>query len=124
MRVTGPAPADLVWRRYEELDEWSRWAPHITAVEASPRLLAAGLTGAVVGLLGVRAPFEILHVDAERRQWSWRVRFAGLEFTLHHGVEERPTGSNTTLTVRGFAPAVLAYWPFAHWALRRLVRTT
>lgn len=124
MRVTGPAPAALVWRRYVELDEWSRWAPHIRAVHASPRLLAAGLTGEVAGPLGVRASFEILLVDAERRQWSWRVRFAGLAFTLRHGVEGRPAGSATTLTVRGFAPAVLAYWPLAYWALRRLVTSS
>ena len=124
MRVTGSAPAALVWRRYADLDEWTGWAPNICALHASPRLLAAGLTGEVAGPLGVRAPFQILHVDADRRQWSWRVRFAGLEFTLHHGVEELPAGSATTLTVRGFAPAVLASWPLARWALRRLVRSS
>ena len=68
----GETSATQAWHRYADLDEWSRWAPFITSVEARERVLATGLTGTVVGVGGLRIAFEVLAVDAPARTWRWR----------------------------------------------------
>ena len=121
VRVTGPAPAAQAWQRYEDIAEWKRWAPQITEVRADGDRLRVGLSGEVVGPLGVTAPFEVLEVDPVLMRWRWTVRFGPMRFCLEHAVSPLPHGCATTLRVRGFAPAVLAYAPLATVALSRLV---
>jgi hypothetical protein len=65
----GEASAERAWNRYADLDEWSRWAPFIAAVEAPERALAVGLAGTVVSVGGLRVGFEVLAVDAAARTW-------------------------------------------------------
>lgn len=141
LRASGPAPADLAWRRYGDLDAWSTWSPQIDAVTTDDgrRTLAAGLSGTVTGLpvlghplLAVR--FAVEDVDGAAMTWAWHVRptrvlldlpswaarLAALR--LEHVVRAVPGGSATTLRLGGHAPVVLGYALPALVALRRLVR--
>lgn len=119
----GETSATQAWHRYADLDEWSRWAPFITSVEARERVLATGLTGTVVGVGGLRIAFEVLAVDAPARTWRWRARLGPLALVLDHEITERPTGGCVALLgVSGPAPLVTAYLAPAQLALRALVR--
>lgn len=119
----GEASAALVWHRYADVDEWSRWAPFIAAVEAPERDLAAGLTGTVVSVGGLRVRFEVLAVDAAARTWRWRARLGPLALVLDHEVTERASGGCVALlTISGAGPVVLAYLAPAQLALSALVR--
>ncbi|KJK12958.1 hypothetical protein UB45_06720 [Terrabacter sp. 28] len=119
---TGKAtPADA-WTRYENLDLWATWSPQVQEVIAATRRLTPGLTGLVVGPLGVRLPFEVTTVDAAAMAWSWHVRFGLVHATLDHSVRPAPGGGCTSdLVIDAPAYAVLAYRPIAALALRRLV---
>ncbi len=101
-------------------------------VGAGAQRLAPGLTGTVLGPVGVRVRFRVDEVDAAARRWSWTVRPAGplraltldrVRLRLVHGVVARPGGGSiTTLDVHGPLPVVASYAPLALVALRRLVR--
>jgi hypothetical protein len=119
LRAHGDADPDVVWERYADLQEWPRWSPQITGVEASGTRLRAGLTGRVLGPLGLAVPFDVVAVH--ERRWSWEVRPFGLRIRLDHWVLSRLGGAATELRMRGPAPLVLAYAPLAQLALRRLV---
>lgn len=119
----GDAPAGVVWRRYADLDAWSRWAPFIVAADASARVLETGLTGTVTAVGGLRVGFEVLAVDPTARTWRWRARRGPVSLVLDHEVTERPGGGSVAvLAITGAAPVVLAYLPPAQLALRSLVR--
>ncbi len=122
--VAGPRPADDVWDRYVLPRRWPEWSPQIRSVEYPGERLAAGTAGVVRGPGGLPVRFRILDVAPAGpvRTWSWVASAAGVTLTLHHAVEAAGTGTRTTLTIDGFAPAVAAYLPVARWALRRLVR--
>lgn len=90
---TGPIAPTEVWQRYVDLDAWPRWAPLITAVEAEPRTLVAGLTGTVVGPGGLRVRFVVDEVEPPARTWSWRARLGVLRLALHHTVLDGPSGA-------------------------------
>ncbi len=122
--VAGPRPADDVWDRYVRPRRWPEWSPQIRSVEYAGERLAAGTSGVVRGPGGLPVRFRILDVAATGpvRTWAWAASAAGVTLTLHHAVEATATGTRTTLTIDGFAPAVAAYLPAAWWALRRLVR--
>lgn len=123
MRLTvhahGDAPPDVVWERYADLERWHQWSPQVSRVEASASRLVAGLTGTVIGPLGVQVPFVVVEVGI--RSWSWEVRPLGMRLLLDHRVLPRLDGSATELRMRGPAPALLAYAPLAKLALRKLV---
>lgn len=120
--VTGDADAVLAWSRYETLSLWKTWSPQISDVIAASPTLATGLTGLVVGPLGVRVPFEVLDVDAEAMEWRWHVRYGPVRATLEHTVRPAPGGCSTGLVIDGPAAVVLGYRPLAQLALKRLVR--
>lgn len=126
LRARGDAPAALAWERYADLDLWPTWSPHLRRAETDDgrRRLAAGLTGTVRGVGGVRARFVVDAVDASARAWRWTVRAGPARLVLDHGVlaEDDGTGSGTWLRLRGPAPLVLPYAPVARHALGRLVR--
>jgi hypothetical protein len=112
----------MAWSRYENLDLWPTWSPQVQEVIAAGRRLAPGLTGLVVGPLGVRLPFEVLTVDTAAMKWTWHVRFGLVHATLDHSVRAAPDGGCTTeLVIDAPAYVVLAYRPVAAMALRRLV---
>jgi hypothetical protein len=121
LRARGPAPADLAWRRYRVFAEWPTWSPQIRRVESDTDHLAPGVTGKVIGPLGVPVDFRIDEVDEAARTWSWQVTTVGIRLRLHHTVETDGAGSRTTLHVNGCAPIVLGYAPLAQIALHRLV---
>jgi hypothetical protein len=119
----GDAAPEEVWRRYADLDEWPVWAPFIQAVESPGRELAAGLTGTVTAVGGLRVAFEVLAVDAPARTWRWRARLGPVALVLDHEVTARPSGGCVTvLAVSGTPAVVLAYLLPAQLALRALVR--
>ncbi|MFM6852302.1 MAG: SRPBCC family protein [Terrabacter sp.] len=119
---TGKASPAVVWSRYENLDLWATWSPQVQEVIAATRRLAPGLTGLVVGPLGVRLPFEVTAVDAAAMQWSWHVRYGIVHARLDHSVRPAAEGGCTSeLVIDAPAYAVLAYRPIAAMALRRLV---
>ena len=119
---TGRATPAVAWGRYENLDLWATWSPQVQEVIAATRRLAPGLTGLVVGPLGVRLPFEVLTVDTAAMEWSWHVRFGFVHATLDHTVRPAPGGGCTSeLVIDAPAYAVLAYRPVATLALRSLV---
>ncbi|MGO4597450.1 SRPBCC family protein [Terrabacter sp. 2RAF25] len=120
---TGTAAPAVAWSRYDNLDLWATWSPQVQEVIAATRRLAPGLTGLVVGPLGVRLPFEVLTVDADAMEWSWHVRFGLVHATLDHAVRPAPDGGCTSeLVIDAPAYAVLAYRPVAALALRSLVK--
>ncbi|GAA1504500.1 hypothetical protein GCM10009740_39670 [Terrabacter terrae] len=120
--VTGDADPTLAWSRYEHLVLWPTWSPQISDVIAATPSLSTGLTGLVVGPLGVRVPFEVLGVDAEAMEWRWRVQYGPAHAILEHTVRAAPGGCSTCLVIDGPAFVVLGYRPLAQLALRRLVR--
>lgn len=128
LRVRGRADADTAWRRYADLDEWSRWSPQIRRVDVTGgggRRLSTGLRGRVVPLLGPAVPFEVLDVDEAARVWSWVVRLGPFRLRLDHAVESvepRADGCATSLCLAGPRVVVLGYAPLARLALGRLVR--
>lgn len=122
MRVTGPAAPDVVWERYAVPARWSGWAPHIRRVETPAARIAPGVRGRVHGLAGPAVAFVVTDVDEPARTWAWAVTLGPLRMHLTHGVEPDPAGTATWLTLRGPAPAVVAYVPVVRLALARLVR--
>ena len=69
----------------------------------------------------VPVSFEVLALDEDRREWSWRAHVGPLSLRLEHGVLARGAGSATWLRVHGPLPVVAAYAPVARLALSRLV---
>ncbi len=120
--ATGPLPPPAVWERYARPSVWPSWSPQILRVECAQDRLTPGLTGRVHGLFGVKADFDVLTVDEQRRTWSWRAATGPITLTLHHAVLAAGDGTQTTLEIDGPALAVLPYAPVAQVALRRLVR--
>lgn len=138
LRATGRASAELAWRRYADTRLWSTWSPQIRRVELDPEShdvshpgdarehgvheLRPGLTGRVIGPVGVTVRFEVDAVDSAAMTWSWRVHAGPVTLRLHHTVTNTSEGSGTSLTIEGLAPVVLGYCPLAQLALHRLVR--
>jgi len=119
----GDASPDEVWRRYADLDEWSRWAPFIQAVDSAGRELVPGLTGTVIAVGGLRVGFQVLTVDAAARTWRWRAQVGPVSLVLDHEVAARPAGGSiAVLAISGAPPVVLGYLLPAQLALRSLVR--
>jgi hypothetical protein len=130
--ATGPAPVDIVWRRYVEPARWPGWSPQIRRVDCSDPVIRAGSTGRVHTAVGMALDFTVLSVDHRRRRWSWRVHAPlGIGMTLDHLLVPAPVGSQvddlpdggsrTALRISGLAPLVLGYRPIAKSALRKLV---
>lgn len=120
--VVGTVAAADAWERYAVVSRWPSWAPPISRVTASADRLQPGMTGVVIGPLGLRVEFVVDTVDESARRWTWRVRSGPLRLALEHEVLASPTGGCTaTLTVDGPAVAVLLYPEVARVALRRLV---
>lgn len=117
----GAASKDAMWSRYADPDRWREWAPQIRAVHAQGPV-RVGLSGDVVGFLGLRADFLVTAVDADAGHWSWRVRggIGPVRVTLE--IDHEVADGRAALRVRGPAPAVIAYEPVARLALARLVR--
>ena len=125
IHASGPLPVDEAWERYADPDRWSSWAPHLRAVEIEAsgvdRRLHPGLTGVVLGPVGVRAHFVVKAVDEAARRWSWEVRALGVTLQLLHTLDASPEDTHAGLVLQGPLPVVLLYRPVARWALRRLV---
>lgn len=116
IRRRGAAGKYEIWARYRDPQRWPEWAPHIREVIAEGPL-RPGLEGEVVGVLGVRARFDVLDVDVERGRWTWVVRSGPVRMRIEHEVGEGRVG----LVLSGPALAVFAYAPLARAALGRLV---
>lgn len=128
LSASGTADAATAWERYAVPTLWPRWAPQLVRVdladgaEASRARLAEGLTGTVVGPLGVSADFHVDSVEEQARRWAWTVRRGPLTVRLRHGVRERDGGGSTTwLAIDAPLPVAAGYAPIAYLALRRLV---
>ena len=143
VRANGPAAPAAVWDRYVRPQRWSEWSPQIGSVDYPGEIIAAGGTGVVHGPCGVSVRFEIDDVDHNARQWSWRVKVAGIAMSLGHSVAPAESesesgadgsatsattqaadggGTTTTLVIEGPAPIVVGYAPIARIALERLVQ--
>ena len=125
-RASSRLPAEEVWERYADPHRWASWAPQIRRVDTAAARIAPGVTGTVHGPLGLRIRFTVVDVDEAGRTWTWEVTPSvpplPLHLRLEHGVDDRPQGSATWLTVRGPAPVVAAYLPLARIPLEFLVR--
>lgn len=121
LEVTGPTSPAACWQRYDELDRWADWAPHITSVESPASRLSPGVTGVVRVLGGLHVPFVITDVDRPAMTWSWIARLGPVRLTLHHGVHPAPHGTRTSLAIEGPRLVVDGYAPLARVALHRLV---
>ncbi|MDN5768770.1 MAG: SRPBCC family protein [Humibacillus sp.] len=126
LRATGRAPTDLAWRRYADTRLWSSWSPQIRRVEldAHTHELRDGLTGRVVGPIGVSVRFEVESVDEAAMTWVWRVHTGPVTMRLHHAVLSEGDGCTTTLTIEGPALVAVSYSLPAQLALHRLVKVT
>jgi hypothetical protein len=123
VRATGPASAAAVWEAYADPQRWPSWAPHIRKVDAVGRL-RPGLTGHVTSYVPPALSFEITDVDAKGRRWSWETALGPVRMSFDHGVDPRPAGSSTWLTMHGQLPLLVLYAPVARLALHRLVRVS
>ncbi|MBE7186804.1 SRPBCC family protein [Jatrophihabitans endophyticus] len=121
LHAAGRAAPDEAWERYADPGRWPQWAPQITRVETDEARLVTGMTGRVVGPLGVSVRFVVDEVDHVGRTWSWTVHAGPVQLLLHHAVRADPGGSATSLRVEGPLPVVLPYAPLARYALTRLV---
>ena len=119
--ATGSLSPALVWERYADPRRWSAWAPQIRRVETVGGRIVPGLSGRVIGPLGVAVTFVVDEVDEDARVWSWSVRIGLIRLKLRHDVVPNSSGSRTRLWVTGPWPVVGAYLPIAALALRRLV---
>ena len=119
--TTGLLDPTTCWQRYYELDQWAKWAPHITGVEATSDVLTLGLTGRVRVTGGLEVPFVVTSVDLAARRWSWIARPLGITLSLSHAIEASPVGTRATLVIEGPALVVVPYAPLGFVALRRLV---
>jgi hypothetical protein len=110
-----------MWSRYADPSRWREWAPQIKEVLATGPL-RVGLSGEVIGILGLRSAFLVTTVDADTGRWSWRVRggIGPLRTTLE--IDHEVADGWAALRVTGPALAVVAYEPVARLALARLVR--
>lgn len=124
LRATGRAPTALAWQRYADTRLWSSWSPQIRRLEldASTHHLLPGLTGRVVGPLGVSVRFVVDQLDEQAMTWTWRVHAGPVRLRLQHAVADHPEGCVTTLTIEGPAPVAVGYSLPAQLALHRLVR--
>lgn len=125
LRAHGPASVEEVWERYARPALWSSWSPQISRVEVDAERLSSGLTGRVVGPVGVFVDFTVETWDEAAHEWAWTVRPAGwdrLTLALEHGVLERDDGAATWLRLRGPLPLVVGYAGPARLALHRLVQ--
>jgi hypothetical protein len=122
VRARGPLAADAAWERYARPATWPTWSPQIRRVECAHDRLAAGVTGRVIGPLGVAVPFVVDDWNDAARRWTWTVPVGPVELRLDHGVDGGDDGSSTYVRVHGPAPIVLPYLPLARWALHRLLR--
>lgn len=124
LSATGPAPPELVWRRYVRPSLWSTWSPQIRRVDCADVEVHEGTRGRVHGPPGVAVDFTVTAFDPAAMTWAWQVRMlvVGVRLRLEHGVQDDPLGSRTWLRLDGPAPVVLGYAPVARWALRCLVR--
>lgn len=111
------APAADVWELLTDVGRWREWGPSVTGAELDSPRFAAGSTGRVRTVTGVRLPFTVTDYRAGR-SWSWSV--AGIRATGHLVVPEGD-GCRVTFTVPWWAPA---YLPVCSAALRRIARVT
>jgi hypothetical protein len=122
LNASGGADPAEAWERYARPARWSEWSPQITRVEADAERLVAGMTGRVVGPLGVSIDFVVDSVDEAARRWRWTVHRGPVTMHLEHGVTGGPRGSRTSLQIDGPLLVIVAYAPLARIALGRLVR--
>ncbi len=124
LRATGPARASDAWERYADTRKWSSWSPQVRGVEldGGDHRLRSGLTGRVVGPLGLRVPFVVDDVDEQTMTWSWHVTVGPLRVDLLHRVLDHVGGTVTELVINAPAPVAIAYSAPAQLALHRLVR--
>ena len=124
VEVGGPVGADVAWERYADLDAWPTWAPQIRSVEADGRRLAVGRAGTVHVVGGLRVPFVVTAVDADRATWSWIARVGPVTLTLHHDLVAAPDGRTVAgLTLEGPALVLATYGPLTRLPLARLLQT-
>ncbi|MBO1754404.1 SRPBCC family protein [Allobranchiibius sp. CTAmp26] len=121
LSASGSATAADAWERYARPELWSTWSPQIRGVETDADRLAAGVTGTVVGPLGVRVAFVVDSFDEATMRWAWTARVGPVRMQLVHGVDAAPGGCSTWLRATGAWPVLAAYLPIARWALHRLV---
>jgi hypothetical protein len=120
----GTANPRDVWTDYVTPSRWSSWSPQVLGVRCvhPDAPVQAGDRGEVLGPVGMRVPFEVTHVDPQRRHWTWRVRLGALVLEMAHGVTRRDNGRCCAwVRVAGPLPVVVAYLPLARLALGRLV---
>ena len=119
--AAGPADGDRVWRDYTHPSRWPVWAPQIRSVSGVGDPVRPGDSGWVHGPFPLRLPFEILSVDDDRREWSWRVGVGPASVVLDHGVDSAGTQTQAWALIHAPALLVLPYAPLTTLALRRLV---
>lgn len=122
LEAHGAVDPATAWERYAVVDAWTGWSPVIARVQADRERIARGVRGTVHARGGLRVPFTVTAVDEPARTWSWRVHLGPVPMTLHHTVTAHDGGTATVLVLAGPTPLLLAYAPWAAWALRRLVR--
>ncbi len=129
LRATGPARASVAWERYADTRQWSSWSPQVRGVELdgsgdgdADHRLRTGLTGRVVGPLGLRVPFVVDDVDEQAMTWSWHVTVGPLRVDLLHRVIDHVGGTVTELVIDAPALVAIGYSAPAQLALHRLVR--
>lgn len=108
------APAAIVWEILTNPSDWPLWGPSVRGADLEGPRLAAGATGTVTTILGLKLTFEITAVD-EGARWAWKV--AGLPAT-DHTVEA--LGAGRSRAGFGVPWPVAPYLAVCRIALRRI----
>ena len=122
LSAAGDATPAEAWDRYADPARWSQWAPHIMRVDCDEPRLVTGMTGRVVGPLGVAVDFVVDEADHVARTWAWTVHLGPIPLVLHHAVRSDPRGMRDEPAARrARCPSCIPYAPVARYALGRLV---
>ena len=111
------ADRERVWDVLTDTRRWPEWGPSVRSVECPTRYVAAGTTGTLRTVGGLRVRFEVTTCVDYR--WTWRV--AGVPATGHRA-DPAGDGGNGSRIVFELPVAAAAYAPVCRRACRLIDR--
>lgn len=92
-------PRDQAWDRLVMVQRWPQWAPHITAVEATPDGPLGPTSAGVLAIRGFgRTTFRMSAWEPSDR-WEWTGGLPGVRIIYDHRFEAADNATTLTWTV-------------------------